>query len=111
MSKRIFLLGHSSICFLPSGPYAGPLLFTGNLLGRFIVLGQAHAPCSNILFWALTPTIAPQNSGFSLPSKERKRVLTFLKDKFKRLFDLHVRERGFTCPINVTDVSQFTRHY
>ena len=40
-------------------------------------------PWHNILFWALTPTIAPQNSGFSLPSEERKRVLTFLKDKFK----------------------------
>ena len=38
-------------------------------------------------------------------------VLTFLKDKFKWLFDLHVRECGFTRPINVTDVSQFTRRY
>ena len=47
-------------------------------------------PWPNILFRALTPTIAPQNSGFSIPSEERKRVLTFLKDKFKRLFDLHM---------------------
>ena len=38
MSERIFLLGHSSMCFLPTGPWAGPLLFTGNLLGRLIVL-------------------------------------------------------------------------
>ena len=29
-------------------------------------------PWPNILFRALTPTITPQNSGFSLPSKERK---------------------------------------
>ena len=26
------------------GPYAGPLQFTGYLLGRFIVLEQAHGP-------------------------------------------------------------------
>ena len=38
MSERIFLLGHSSMCFLPTGPCAGPLLFTGNLLGRLNVL-------------------------------------------------------------------------
>ena len=44
MSKRIFLLGHSSICFLPTRPYAGPLLFSGNLLRHFIVLGWAHGP-------------------------------------------------------------------
>ena len=68
-------------------------------------------PWPNILFRALTPIIAPQNSGFSLPSEERKLVLTFLKDKFKRLFDLHVWERGFTRPINVTNVSQFMRCY
>ena len=30
------------------------------------------SPWPNILFRALTPTITPQNSGFSLPSKERK---------------------------------------
>ena len=42
MSERIFLLGHSSTCFLLSRPYTGPLLFTGYLLGRFIVLRQAH---------------------------------------------------------------------
>ena len=73
MSERIFILGHPSICFLPMGPYAGPLLCTGNLLRQFIVLGQA------MLFWVLTPTIAPQNSDFSLPFEERKRVLTFFK--------------------------------
>ena len=44
MSERIFLLGHSSTYFLLTGPYARPLLFTGNLLGRFIVLEQAHGP-------------------------------------------------------------------
>ena len=44
MSERIFILGHSSMCFLLTGPYAGPLLFTGNLLGCFIVLGRAHGP-------------------------------------------------------------------
>ena len=44
MFERIFLLGHSSMCFLPTRPYAGPLLFTGNLLVRFIVLGQTHDP-------------------------------------------------------------------
>ena len=33
MSERIFILGHPSTCFLPTGPYAGPLLCTGNLLG------------------------------------------------------------------------------
>ena len=33
-----------STYFLLTGPYARPLLFTGNLLGRFIVLGQAHGP-------------------------------------------------------------------
>ena len=44
MSKRIFLLRHSSTCFLPMRPYVESLLFTGNLLRRFIVLGQAHGP-------------------------------------------------------------------
>ena len=42
MFERIFLFGHSSMCFLPTRPYVGPLLFTGNLLIRFIVLGQIH---------------------------------------------------------------------
>ena len=42
MSKRIFIVGHLSTCFSLAGPYAGPLLCTGNLLGRFIVLKQAH---------------------------------------------------------------------
>ena len=42
MSERIFILEHSSTCFLLTGPYAGPLLCTGNLLGRFIVLRQAR---------------------------------------------------------------------
>ena len=51
MSERIFLLGHSSTCFLPMGPYVGPLLFTGNLLGHFIVLGRAHGP--TYYFWPL----------------------------------------------------------
>ena len=44
MSERIFILGHPSMCFLPTGPYAGRLLCTGNLLRQFIVLGQAHGP-------------------------------------------------------------------
>ena len=44
MFERIFLLGYSSTCFLPTGPYVGPLLFTGNLLRCFIVLRQAHDP-------------------------------------------------------------------
>ena len=44
MSERIFILGHPSMCFLPTGSYAGPLLYIGNLLGRFIILGQAHGP-------------------------------------------------------------------
>ena len=39
ISERIFLLGRSSTCFLPTRPYARPLLFTSSLLGRFIVLG------------------------------------------------------------------------
>ena len=38
MSERVFILGHPSTCFLPTGPYAGPLLCTDNLLGWFIVL-------------------------------------------------------------------------
>ena len=44
ISERIFLVGRSSLCFLPTGPYAGPLLFTGSLFGRFIILGQAYGP-------------------------------------------------------------------
>ena len=44
ISERIFLLGCSSTCFLPTRPYARPLLFTSSLLKRFIVLGQAHGP-------------------------------------------------------------------
>ena len=44
MSERIFILGHPFTCFLPTGPYAGPLLCTSNLLRQFIVLRQAHGP-------------------------------------------------------------------
>ena len=74
------------------------LLAYGALCWAFTIYQQSPqmfycprtGPWPNILFWALTPTIAPQNSGFALPFEERKRVLTFLKDKFKRLFDLHV---------------------
>ena len=44
MSERIFILEHPSTCFLPAGSYAGPLLCISNLLGQFIVLGQAHGP-------------------------------------------------------------------
>ena len=40
------------------------------LLGLVSVLGQCPRP--NTLFWALAPTIAPQNSDFSLPSEEKK---------------------------------------
>ena len=43
MFERIFL-GHSSTCFLPTRPYGWPLLFSSNLLVRFIVLGQTHDP-------------------------------------------------------------------
>ena len=39
MSERVFILGHPSTCYLPTGSYAGPLLCTGNLLEWFIVLG------------------------------------------------------------------------
>ena len=42
MSEKIFILRHPSTCFSPAGLYAEPLLCTGNLLERFIVLGQAH---------------------------------------------------------------------
>ena len=44
MSKRIFIVGHLSTCFSLAGPYAGPLLCTGNLLG----LGQAMAQHINL---------------------------------------------------------------
>ena len=44
MSERIFILGHPSMCFLPTRSYAEPLLCTSNLLGRFIILGQTHGP-------------------------------------------------------------------
>ena len=53
MSERIFILGHSSAFFLPTGSYAEPLLFTGNLLGCFIVLRQAHG--STYYFGPLPP--------------------------------------------------------
>ena len=51
--ERIFLLRHSSTCFLPMGPYAGPLLFTSNLLECFIVLRQAYG--STYYFGPLPP--------------------------------------------------------
>jgi len=46
-----------------------------SLLGLVSVLGQGPRP--NTLFWALAPTIAPQNSDFSLPSEEKSGVLIF----------------------------------
>ena len=59
MSERIFLLGHTSTYFLPTGPYAGPLLFTGNLLERFIVLRQAY--CPTYYFGSLPPQAVLEN--------------------------------------------------
>ena len=51
------------------------------LLGLVSVLGQGPRP--NTLFWALAPTmalaptIAPQNSDFSLPSEGKDRGFAF----------------------------------
>ena len=59
MSETIFLLGHTSTYFLPTRPYAGPLLFTGNLLRRFIVLRQVYYP--TYYFGSLPPQAILEN--------------------------------------------------
>ena len=46
-----------------------------SLFGLVNVLGQGPRP--NTLFWVLAPTIAPKNSGFSLPSEEKSGVSIF----------------------------------
>ena len=55
MSEMIFILGHSSTCFILTRPYAGPLPFTSNLFRRFIILGQTHGP--TYYFGPLPPQI------------------------------------------------------
>ena len=46
-------------------------------LSHLFLLGQGLRP--NTLFWALAPTIALQNSDFSLPSEEKERGFDFLE--------------------------------
>ena len=102
-SKEEFLLGHLvCICrvqggvpprtFFPSSPtdetcnvdHLSHLL----LLGLVSVLGQCPRP--NTLFWALAPTIAPQNSDFSLPSEEESGVLIFQEIRPTDIWFTHV---------------------
>ena len=70
-----------SMCFLPMGPYAGPLLCTGNLLGQFIVLEQTHGP--TYYFGPLPPQQPLKTPVSPYHSRRESGFLPFLKDKFE----------------------------
>ena len=78
-------------------------------LGPFNALGQNPRP--NICFWALLPTIAPQNSSFSLLPEEKKWGFDFLSVNTNRFLDSHVWECRFMRLIIVTDVSKLAKHH
>ena len=72
---------------------------------------KAQGSRPNIQFWALIPTIAPQNSGFSLLSEEKKWGFDLLRVKVIHFFGLHVWEYHFACPITVTDTSELAMRH
>ena len=75
ISEEEFLLGPRSFRSLLMRLQTGTPNNSLFLLGPFNVFGKSPRP--NIWSWAFIPTIAPQNSGFSLSFEEKKWGLDF----------------------------------
>ena len=98
--RRYSSLDHPPICIL--------LISTG--FEPFITIRSSSdyscsrpKPKAQYMIWVLNPTIASQNSGFSLSSEEKNGILIFIALILFFPFDLHTWECCFAHPIIATD--------
>ena len=108
LSDEILLLGPPFLTF----PFAY-YLWDFELNTLIIVYSSSDQPMSsdqslrsNIQFWALIPTIAPQNSNFSLLSEEKNWGFDFSGVKITNSSDLHMLEHRQVLLITIADTSK-----
>ena len=94
-----------SVAFSPGWQSVDPF----NLFGQGVVFELGLRP--NILRWAFSPTIAPQNTNFSLVSEEKKWGFDLLSNERTEFLTPHVCMRMNLGPFITAAVASFPRRH